>query len=606
MKTYLRILGFARPVGALAPQYLIYTLLNTAFSIINFAVMIPLLRVLFGTGEIESHTFPEFSYSLGYFKELFYYYFYEIIQSEGRTGALYFLCGLVVTSTILSNVFRFLAALIIGRVNVNVVSNLRNRYYEKILNFDLNFFSSSRKGDLMSRGTADVLQVESCVVTSFSVVLKEPIKIIALFVVLFAMSYKLTLYTLILLPVSGIVISTIVRKLRKSAAGMQNTMGEIGNVLDETIGGIRIVKAFTVEKLFTERFAKKVSEYARLNYKIIKTHNLAPSISEVLGAITLGLLLLIGGQLIFSNESSLDAAGFIGFVVIFSQILAPAKAFSNGFSQINKGIASAERVFKILDENYFIKSNPDAQHFAELKDAIEFKHVSFSYGEKEILTDINFKLEKGKVVALVGPSGGGKSTLADLVPRFYDPKEGAIFFDGIDLKTYDITSIRNGMGIVTQESILFHDTVFNNIAIGKEDATLEEVIKAAQIANAHSFVTKLEKGYDTQIGERGTKLSGGQRQRLSIARAVIKNPPVLILDEATSALDSESEKLVQEAIYNLMKNRTTLVIAHRLSTIQNADEILVIEDGKIIQRGNHASLSEEGGLYKKLTDMQTV
>jgi len=606
MKTYLRILKYARPVGLLAPQYILYTFLNTLFSIVNLTVMIPLLYVLFGTETPEVIELPKFEYSIQYVQDLFNYYFNRIITENGRLSALYFISGLVVASTILSNIFKYLASIIIALIKLNVITNLRSEYFDKILRFDLSYFSSARRGDLISRGTADVIEVEHSIVSSFSVIIKEPIAIISLFFVLFRMSYELTLYTLLLLPISGLLISQIVKKLKKSATGMQETMGQIGNVLDETIGGMRIVKAFTSEVYFKNRFIDKVNNYAKHSFRITKTFSLAPSVSEVLGAVTLGLLLLIGGQLIFSNESSLDGAQFIGFIVLFSQILAPAKALSNGFSQINKGIAAGERVFKILDEPFKISSNDDATQFDELQEAIEFKNVSFAYEEKEVLTDINFKLNKGQVIALVGPSGGGKSTLADIVPRFYDPKSGEVLFDGKNAKKYNIQSLRSKMGIVTQESILFHDTVLNNIAFGDESATLEDVIEAAKIANAHDFVQKLENGYDTVIGERGTKLSGGQRQRLSIARAILKNPSILILDEATSALDSESEKLVQDAITSLMKNRTTLVIAHRLSTIQSADEILVIEEGKITERGTHENLISLNGLYKKLIEMQSL
>ncbi len=606
MKTYLRILGFARPVGLLAPQYLFYSVLEIIFGIINFAMLIPLLDVLFGVEELKQTDYPSFSISKEYFEQLFNHYFFSILSEEnGRMNALYLVSGLVVASTIASNFFKYLSNIVLAMVKINVITNLRTTFFDRLMSFDLNYFSSSKRGDVIARGTSDVLEIENSVVSSFTVVLKDPLKIISLFTVLFWMNAQLTLYTLFLLPVSGLLISQLVKKLRKSATWMQNTLGEIGNVLDESIGGMRVVKAFGAESYLKNKFRNKVDRYSKYNFTIAKIYNLAPPTSETLGAITLGLLLLIGGRMIFNEQSSMTASDFIGFVVLFSQILAPAKSLANGFSNINKGIASGNRVFDLIDQETTILSKSDGKSREEIKDAIVFNKVSFAYEEKEVLRNVNFEIPRGKIVALVGPSGGGKSTIADLVPRFYDPNQGEILLDGVNLKDFKTESLRKMMGIVTQESILFHDTVFNNIAFGKPDATLEEVMEAAKIANAHDFIEKLENGYDTEIGERGTKLSGGQRQRLSIARAVLKNPPIMILDEATSALDSQSEKLVQKAIYNLMQNRTTLVIAHRLSTIQHADEILVIEEGQIIQRGSHESLIADGGLYKKLTEMQS-
>ena len=605
MKTYLRILGFARPLGLLVPQYLVYTLFHVIFSIVNFAVMIPLLNVLFGIVESQTTVIPTFSLSIQYFIDLFYHFFYSVIEENGKVYALYFICSMVVGATILSNLFKYLSNIILALIRINVITNLRNTFFDRLMSFDLKYFTSTRRGDIISRGTADILEIENSVVSSFTVIIKDPLMMISLFVVLFRMSPQLTLYTFILLPVSGLLITQIVKRLRKSARDMQDTLGQIGNVFDESIGGMRVVKAFAAENYMKDKFRSRIKQYAKYNFRIAKVYNLAPPTSEILGAVTLGLLLLLGGQLIFNNESSLTAAEFIGFLVIFSQILAPAKSFANAFSNINKGIASGERVFGLIDQKASILSKPDGHECEEVKDHIQFKDVSFAYEDKSVLTNISFDIPKGKIVALVGPSGGGKSTIADLVPRFYDPIKGEITLDGISLKDFKTSSLRKMMGIVTQESILFNDTVFNNIAFGKPNATLDEVMAAARVANAHEFIEKLEDGYDTLIGERGTKLSGGQRQRVSIARAVLKNPPILILDEATSALDSESEKLVQDAIYNLMQNRTTLVIAHRLSTIQNAHHILVIKDGEILEQGTHEMLMEQDGLYKKLTEMQS-
>ncbi len=605
MTTYLRILSYARPVGLLAPQYLIYTFLHIIFSIVNFVVMIPLLNILFGIVEVQEFSEPEFSLSISYFVDLFNYYFHSIIEDHGRIYALYFVCAMIVGATVFSNLFKYLSNIVLALIRINVITNLRFRFFDRLLGFDLQYFTSSRRGDIISRGTADILEIENSVVSTFTVIIKDPLMIIALFIVLFRMSAELTMYTLILLPVSGLLISQIVKRLRKSASGMQESLGQISNVLDEALGGMRVVKAFVAEEYMRNKFKNKIRQYAKFNFSIAKTYNLAPPTSEILGAVTLGLLLLLGGQLIFNNEATLTAAEFIGFVVLFSQILAPAKSLSNSFSNINKGIASGQRVFKLIDQKATISSKSDGLECSEIKDTINFKSVSFAYEEKQVLENINFEIPKGKIVALVGPSGGGKSTIADMVPRFYDPNEGEVLLDGKNMKDFKTSSLRKMMGIVTQESILFNDTVFNNISFGKPSASKEQVEEAAKVANAHDFIEKLDDGYDALIGERGTKLSGGQRQRLSIARAVLKNPPVLIMDEATSALDSESEKLVQDAIHKLMQNRTTLVIAHRLSTIQNAHMIIVIKEGKIIQRGTHATLMKEGGVYKKLTEMQS-
>lgn len=576
------------------------------FSILNFAVMIPLLDVLFGNTEtVGVLVEPEYSLSIEYCIDLFKYYFNSIMMTEGKLYALSLICLLVVSASILSNLFKYLANIILALIKINVITNLRTNFFDAIMNFDLSYFTSSRRGDIISRGTSDVLEVENSVVSTFTVIIKEPLMIVGLFGTLFWMSAELTLYTVILFPISGLLISQILKRLKKSAVGMQESLGQISNVLDEAIGGMRVVKAFAAERYMKKKFKEKTDNYSKFNFSIAKTYNLAPPTSEILGALTLALLLLLGGQLIFNNESSLTASQFIGFLVIFSQVLPPAKSLANSFSNINKGIASGERVFKLMDQEATIQSKPDGLDGSEIEGAIRFENVSFAYEEKKVLQNIDFEIPKGKIIALVGPSGGGKSTIADMVPRFYDPQEGKILMDNRDLKEFTISELRKKMGIVTQESILFNDTVFNNISFGKPEASLEEVIEAAKVANAHEFVEKMESGYDTLVGERGAKLSGGQRQRLSIARAVLKNPPILIMDEATSALDSQSEKLVQEAINNLMQNRTTLVIAHRLSTIQNANEILVIDEGKIVERGTHQSLMDAGGLYKKLTEMQS-
>jgi subfamily B ATP-binding cassette protein MsbA len=432
------------------------------------------------------------------------------------------------------------------------------------------------------------------------------VTIILYFAVLFFMSVKLTLFTILVIPISGAIIGGITRRLKKKAIESQESLGRIVNILDETIGGMRVIKAFGAQKYIRSKFDGETDYYSDVNISMAKKNELASPISQFMGVSVVAGILVYGGSLVLNNSSDLSASDFITYIIIFTQVLNPAKEISRAASSIQRGLASADRIFKVVDTPSEIKNAEQPIILDTFRDAVEFKNVSFSYEKEKVLDGISFTLQKGKTIALVGPSGGGKSTIADLVPRFYDPTEGKVTLDGVDLKAIEINSLIKQMGIVTQESILFNDSVFNNIAFGLEGISEEKVIEAAKIANAHEFIIELEKGYQTSIGERGSKLSGGQRQRLSIARAVLKNPPILILDEATSALDSQSEKLVQEALTNLMANRTTLVIAHRLSTIQHADEILVIKKGQIVQRGTHQELILEEGLYKKLSTMQSV
>lgn len=469
----------------------------------------------------------------------------------------------------------------------------------------IGFFNTHPKGDLISRFMGDVLEVESAIMNSLKVIFKEPVTIIVFFAGLFTLSPKLTLFTLIVLPVLGLVIAGIIRSLKRQAKESQESLGRIINIIDETLGGMRIIKSFNARHFIREKFKTENEHYKNVNKSISYRNELASPMSEFLGISVVAIILFYGGKLVIEDSKALDAESFLIFMAIFAQIIQPAKNFSNGITSMQKGTASGARIFALIDQESEISSKPNAQSIQSFDQSIEFKNVSFSYGpDKVVLKNINLTIAKGKTIALVGPSGGGKSTLADLVPRFYDPTEGQVCIDGISLTDYELESLRKQLGIVTQESILFNDTIFNNIAFGKPNVSEAEVIQAAKIANAHDFILQTEQSYQTKIGERGSKLSGGQRQRLSIARAVLKNPPILILDEATSALDSESEKLVQEALFNLMKNRTSIVIAHRLSTIQHADEIVVIQEGAIAERGTHEELQQRNGVYKKLLDIQ--
>ncbi|UII28925.1 ABC transporter ATP-binding protein/permease [Fulvivirga maritima] len=607
MKLFFRVFRYAHHLKVLFPQYVLYIFLSAAFSVVNFAMLIPLLNVLFGQDTVKQFEKPtEFSLSLDYATDYFNYYFTTIVENQGKKEALMFVCLVVVVSVLLTNVFRYLAAIVSARVRLDVIKNLRMAIYNRVSIMHLGFFSNERKGDLMSRITNDVQEVENSVLNSPKSLLREPVQVVFYFITLFAISYKLTLFTILILPISGGVLGYVVKKLKRKAVQSQESLGRIVNILDETLGGIRIVKAFNALNYVRKKMDDETDFFKKVNLSYAHRKEMGSPISEVLGVGIVTIILYYGGSLVLENDASLNASQFIAYLAIFSQIISPAKAFSQGISTVPKGLVAAERIFSVVDTTPAITNKPNAQVLPSFENELTFEHVDFAYDKEKVLSDINVTIPKGKMVALVGPSGGGKSTLADLIPRFYDPTGGSIKIDGIDLRDYDIDSIRKHMGIVTQESILFNDTIFNNIAFGLEDAKREDVIQAAKIANAHQFIEGMENGYDTNIGDRGMKLSGGQRQRISIARAVLKNPPILILDEATSALDSESERLVQDALSNLMKNRTSLVIAHRLSTIQYADEIVVIQDGKVIERGSHAELLSQEGVYKKLNLMQNT
>ncbi|MGB3181962.1 MAG: ABC transporter ATP-binding protein [Cyclobacteriaceae bacterium] len=609
MKTYLRILRYARPMGWLGPKYAITTLISIILGTVQLTMLIPLLNILFvqepSPEEMERmRQVPEFAFDAAYFIDLFNYYFIQQMDRYGSMGALQYVCGIVLVITFLGGLFTYLSNVTLSQVRANVITNLRMDLFGNISKLHLGYFSDERKGDVMSRVTNDIQEVEKTVVDSLKTVLRDPIQIIVFFIALFYISAKLTFFTIIFLPVTGLVISEIVRRLKKKARQSQESLGRVVEMIDETISGMRVVKAFNARPHILKKFAKEVGRYARLNVSMAQKNEAASPISQLLGVgVAIGII-LYGGQLIFEGTSTLDGPEFITYIAIFIQILNPSKAISRSLSNIQRGLAAGERIFETLDTIPAIEDKEDAKELQQFSDSIEFRNVSFAYGDNPVLTDINLTVPKGRMIALVGPSGGGKSTLADLVPRFYDPREGGVYLDGHDLRDLTLTSIRQQMGVVTQESILFNDTIASNIAFGMPAATKEDIMKAAKIANAHDFIMASDNGYDTVIGERGSKLSGGQRQRISIARAVLKNPPILILDEATSALDTESEKLVQQALTSLMQNRTSIVIAHRLSTIKHADQIIVIQDGKIVERGTHDELMENQGMYRKLNQMQ--
>lgn len=606
MKIYFKLLSFAKPFNRFVPKYFILAVLAVIFGLANFTLMIPLLNVIFEKVEVVTIvTKPEFALNLDYFKAIFNFYFASIFKTYGQVGALQFVCVVIVVSVFLANLFKYWSQRVLTSMRTHVVKNIRESLFLKITSLHVGYFHSQRKGDLMSSLSNDVNEVENSVVSSVQVIFREPLMIIGYVVLLFSMSVKLTFFTLLVLPIAGGVIAWISRKLRKEAEVGQGLLGEMLSIIEETISGIRIIKAFNAQQYVRGKFDEQNNKYRGVLKSMWNKRELASPISEFLGISIVVLVILYGGRLVLENQSELNASEFITYIILYSQILIPAKNISTAVTNIQRGIASGARIFSVLETDINIIEDKDAVAKSSLNTDIVFKDVNFQYADTKVLEDINLTVEAGKMIALVGQSGAGKSTMADLLPRFYDVTAGQILIDGIDIRKIKLHDLNQLMGIVTQESILFNDTIFNNIAFGNKSANREAVIAAAKIANADEFIVKLADGYDTNIGDRGSKLSGGQRQRLSIARAVLKNPPILILDEATSALDTESEKLVQDAIHKLMQNRTSIVIAHRLSTIQHADTIVVMQDGKIIEKGKHAELISLNGTYKKLTDMQS-
>jgi subfamily B ATP-binding cassette protein MsbA len=607
MKTYLRIISYAPYFKSQLFLFFLYSILGIIFGAFNIVLVMPLLKVLFDAGAQPANVppLPDFSLSADYLVQTFQHYFVGIVVERGSFQALLFICLLIVVCVVLANAFRFLERVMATKIRVDLVKNMRLDIFRQITLFHIGFFNSERKGDLISRFTNDVQEVEAAVVSSLKAVLKEPITILVYFVVLFIMSPKLMMFTLLVLPLTGGVLAEIIKRLKRQAKHVQESLGRIVNILDETFGGMRVIKAFNARNFVIRKIESESNNYRKVSKSMSYKNELASPVSEILGVLIIVGIIFFGGNLVL-KEGSLEPEVFLTFLGVFAMIIQPAKSFSNGITSLQRGTASADRIFAIIDTEPEIKSKPGAILLRDFDDNITFNGVSFAYEKEFVLRNINLVIEKGKTVALVGPSGGGKSTLADLVPRFYDPTEGAVLLDGVSLQDYDLESLRQQIGVVTQESILFNDTIFNNIAFGMEDAREEDVIHAAKVANAHAFITQTDDGYQTVIGERGSKLSGGQRQRLSIARAVLKNPPILILDEATSALDSESERLVQDALMKLMKNRTSIVIAHRLSTIQHAHEIIVIQNGLIVERGVHDDLVAENGLYQRLIEIQKL
>jgi len=610
MNTYLRILSEASPFGKILPLYLLLTLLYILFSMVNYSVLIPLLEVLFNQVKIDNiekvSEMKSFEFSIEYVRNIFYSHFNELIINNGRQEALKFVCFVMLSSVFLANLFRYFSAIMIARVRVRVVTNLRNSLYDKIINFKINFFTDKKKGDVISRLTSDIQQIENSVINSVTVLFKEPAFILGLFFILSTISTKLTFYTLVLVPISGYLISTVARHLKIKAAFSQKALGKINNIINETLDGIRIIKLFTANNFMRNRFKHEVNDYGKQNLSMYKRFELSNPITEFLGIATVALLLLIGGEMVLNNSSTISASEFIAFIIIFSQVLPPAKALTTTFNTVQRGLASAERVFEYIDKVEIREEDKGLEKIKDIKNSISFEGVYFAYKNENVLKNISFKINKGDKIAIVGPSGSGKSTIIDLLSKFYKAKSGDIKIDGKNINTYDTYDIRKLIGIVTQESLLFHDSIRNNITFGSDKIDEKKMIESAKVANAYSFIEDLDDKFETEIGERGLKLSGGQRQRICIARAIYKDPPILIFDEATSSLDSKSEISVQKAVEEVMKDRTSIIIAHRLSTIKNVDKIIVIDHGKIIEMGSHQELIKKDDFYSKLSKMQNL
>ena len=605
MEDFKRLLAYAKPYKRFWPGYLILSILSVIFGVVNYALIDPLLTVLFQPQTMDIQLVkPEFALDPAYFEEIFSYYLTKVMTGSGMLKGLMFVCAFFVVASLLSNITRYLSQRILVNMRTYIMQNIRRDLFKKISNLHVGYFHNQKKGDILSSISNDVTEVQNGVADSFHVIFREPLLILGFLGALFYMSPKLTMVTLLTLPFSALVIGKISRSLKRKAADTQSLMGRIVSHFEEAISGVRIIKAFNAQKYVMGSFDETNHRHKTSSRKMFNKQEMASPLSEFLGITVAASVLFYGGWLQLRGELGMDMPAFVVYIGFYWRVLEPAKAMSKAYASIQRGLVSGRRLFAILDVENPIVESKDAVELEDFKDGIEFRNVNFAYAQEPVLKNINLKIEKGKMVAIVGPSGGGKSTMADLLPRFYDIEDGEILLDGRNIKDYKLESLISVMGIVTQEAILFNDTVFNNIAFGMENVTQEDVERAARIANAHDFIMQMEQGYQTNIGDRGAKLSGGQRQRLSIARAVLKNPPVLILDEATSALDTESERLVQDALTNLMKNRTSIVIAHRLSTIRNADEIIVLKEGEIIERGTHDTLIGAGGMYSNLCQLQ--
>lgn len=605
--------GIIRIIKRFLPPYkkhifltFLFNIITALLNVISFSVIIPILNILFNAGKV-SYSFipwdtPDMS-TMDLAKNNAYWYFSHLIDMYGSSTTLLILAGWLIITTLLKTATAYFGSFFTVPIRTGVVRDIRNQINDKILSLPLSFFSEERKGDILARISGDVNEVEASVMSSLDMLFKNPVLILIYLITMIVISWQLTIFVLILLPIMGYVMGTVGKKLKRTSFEAQNKWGELMAQIEETLSGLRVIKAFNAENSISKRFYKGSDQFMRMSGRIAKRQFLAHPMSEFLGTVTIAIVLWFGGTLILNQTGIIDAATFIMYLTIFYSVINPAKEFSRSAYAVQRGLASMDRIDKILEAENEILDPVKPAEFT-FNRGIEYKNVWFKYNVDWVLKGISLKIEKGKTIALVGQSGSGKSTMADLLPRFYNIQEGGIFIDDVNIKNVRVHDLRSTMGYVNQEAILFNDTFFNNIAFGVNNVTETDVIKAAKVANAHEFIMATPEGYQTNIGDRGGKLSGGQRQRISIARAILKNPQILILDEATSALDTDSERLVQEALENLMKNRTTIVIAHRLSTIKNADEIYVLKEGEIVESGEHESLYNLGGYYTKLCNLQ--
>ena len=605
-RTYFRLLGFASPISKYAIPYFFYSLFYAVFNSLTFVLIVPIMNTMFDPDyHFERITeLPPFSFSTEYLTTFFNYVYSMLYPDYDRQRVLIMLALFTICISFLSNLFRYLGAWTVESMRARTLQRMRDAMFSRVMDMHVGYFSDQQKGDIISRITADVNVVQFCITNTLLVAFREPFLIIGYIAMMIMLSWELSIFSVLFLPLVALLIGSIVKRLRHPARTNQQRLGEMVSALDESLSGVKVIKSYNATDYVKRNFFGINADVADLTLSMARRQQLASPMSEFLGISAVGVVLVFGGILV--GNGSLDPGSFIAFVAIFSQITRPVRHFVDQFANINQGIAAGERIFEIIDDNPAIVDKADAKHFEGLKKEIRFEDVHFSYdGQREVINNVSFTIGRGQTVALVGPSGGGKSTLSELIPRFYDPQMGRILIDGTPLQDFTQESLRDHLSIVAQETVLFNDTIAANLRMGKADATDEELLQAARIANAAEFIEQLPEGFNTNIGDRGSKLSGGQRQRLSIARAVLKNPEILILDEATSALDTESEKLVQEALNKLLKGRTSVVIAHRLSTIQGADKIIVVSEGRIAEQGTHDELLQQGGIYAKLIEMQS-
>ena len=605
-KIYMRLLGFARPIRKYAIPYFFYSLFYALFNSLTFLLIMPILKTMFDADYtfVYVEKLPPLAFNQEYLTALFNFTYSHLFNEYNPENVLLLLAIVTIFVSLLSNLFRYMGAWTVENMRTRTLQRMRNEMFSKVVDMNVGYFSDQRKGDIISKITSDVGVVQFCITNTLQVAFREPFLIIGYTVMMVAISWELALFSVLFLPVVALIIGSIVKRLRHPARTSQQRMGELVSTLDESLSGIKVIKSYNATGYVKQKFYDLSEDLARLTLSMARRQQLASPMSEFLGISAVGVILVFGGSLVFKD--ALSPEGFIAFIAMFSQITRPVRTFIDQFSNINQGIAAGERIFSIIDAQSEIQDKPGAIELDGLKDKIEFRDIHFSYdGSREVIEGISFEIKRGETVALVGPSGGGKSTLSELIPRFYDVKAGDILIDGVSVRDYTQDSLRAHMSVVAQDTVLFNDTIEGNIAMGKAGATHDEIVAAAKVANAHDFIMETDKGYQTNIGDRGVKLSGGQRQRLSIARAVLKNPEILILDEATSALDTESEKLVQDALNKLLVGRTSVVIAHRLSTIHNADKIIVVDHGRVAEQGTHTELLAKGGIYAKLIELQS-